>query len=140
MNRIVSAFRRLTQPSRFALGLVLVAAPLFSGCVAVVAGAAAGASAVVYTRGEMRSDLPYEVAAVFGAAHDVLTDMELIKIEEQKTVLDGELLYRTALDKQVKVRLERVTDGVTRIKIRVGVVGDQALSLTVLDKIKARLR
>jgi hypothetical protein len=113
--------------------------PFLGGCVVVAAGAA-GAGAVAYVRGAVETSVPYGLDRTYAATQRALNDMKFARIEDKKTALDAELTYRTALDKKVQVELERVTEELTKVHIRVGLVGDQQLSLTILDKINAELR
>lgn len=119
-----------------ALGLT---APFLGGCVVVAAGAA-GAGAVAYVRGELESSVPHDLDAVFAASQRALGELKFARIDDKKSGLDAQLISRTALDKKVEIRLERITDGLTKIRIRVGVIGDQQLSLTILEKINAELK
>ena len=119
-----------------ALGLT---APFLGGCVVVAAGAA-GAGAVAYVRGELESSVAHDLDTVFAAAQRALGEMKFARIADKKTALDAQLISRTALDKKVEIRLERITDGLTKIHIRIGLLGDQQLSLTILDKINAELK
>jgi hypothetical protein len=121
-----------------ALGVGLILASLQSSCVVVAAGAA-GAGAVAYIRGEVVSNLDQSVDAVFAATDRALGKMELVRVSDNKTAVDAQLLARTALDKRVEIRLTRVSDRLTKVQIRVGVLGDQYLSVTLLEKIKAEL-
>lgn len=118
--------------------LALAALPLLSGCVVVAAGAV-GAGAVAYVRGELESSLEAGLDDAYAAAQRALTKLEFAKIDESKSGLDARLVHRTALDKKVEIKLKKVTERLTKIEIRVGVVGDQELSLTLLDKIQAEL-
>lgn len=130
-----SGFRRV----RLVAGLLALAAlPWMTGCVVVAAGAV-GAGAVAYVRGELASSLEGDLDAVYQAAQRALVKLEFAKIEERKSGLDAQLIHRTALDKRVEIKLEKVTDRLTKVKIRVGVVGDQELSLALLEKIRAEL-
>jgi len=131
----VSSFRK---PILLVLGLALGAIPFLTGCVVVAAGAA-GAGAVAYVRGEMEAHLEHDLNSVFTAAQRAVGKLEFAKIEDHKSGVDAQLVSRTALDKRVEIKLTKVTDKLTKVEIRVGVMGDQALSLTVLDKIKAEL-
>jgi hypothetical protein len=125
---------------RLLAGLLAMAALpwFFSGCVVVAAGAV-GAGAVAYVRGELSSSMEHELDAVYRAAQSVLTRQEFARIDERKTGLDAQLVYRTALDKKIEIKLEKVTERLTKVKIRVGLVGDQELSILLLEKIRAEL-
>lgn len=121
------------------LAAVGVTAPFLGGCVVVAAGAA-GAGAVAYVRGAVETSVPHNLDATYAAALRTLNDMKFVRIGEKKSAFDAEIIYRTALDKKVEVELERVTENLTKVHIRVGLVGDQQLSLTILDKLNAELR
>jgi hypothetical protein len=129
------------RPSWIRVGalIALTALPVFSGCVIVAAGAA-GAGAVAYVRGEMRSSIEHDLVAVYEASQRALINLEFAKISERRSGVDAELISRTALDKRVVIELKKVTDRLTKVEIRVGIVGDQDLSLTILEKIKAELQ
>ncbi|AOS43739.1 hypothetical protein Verru16b_00794 [Lacunisphaera limnophila] len=134
-----------THPARKFPSLRLLAAllalavwPALSGCVVIAAGAV-GAGAVAFVRGELATNVEHDLDAVYRAAQTVLARQEFARIEERKSGQDAQLVYRTALDKRVEIKLEKVTARLTRVGIRVGLVGDQVLSLTLLDQIRAEL-
>lgn len=121
-------------------GLVLAGSALLwsSGCVAVVAAGAAG-TGVAWYAGRMETTLNEGVGDVYDACRKAVDQLEFARVSERKSGVDGELVARTALDKKVTITLNRVDDHVTKLSIRVGVFGDEALSLNILEKIKAHL-
>ncbi len=119
--------------------LSLSAIPILTGCVAVAAGAAAGAGAVAYVEGELQVTLPETYDRVVGATRSALKELEFTKISESKDALTGIFIYRTAADKKVTVTLNKIGDKSTKVGIRVGLIGDQDLSHIILDKIKSHL-
>lgn len=119
--------------------LSLSAIPILTGCVAVAAGAAAGAGAVAYVEGELQVTLPNSYDRVVGATRSALKDLEFVKVSESKDALTGIFTYRTAADKKVTVTLNKIDDKSTKVGIRIGLIGDQDLSHIILDKIKSRL-
>ena len=123
--------------NRLVAVVALLVAPLLGGCIVVAAGA--GAGAVAWVRGELTSSVPHDLDQTFAATQRALAAMDLAKISDHKTGLDAQLVSRTALDKRVEIKLERVSDKLTKVRIRVGVIGDEALSLAILDKVKAEL-
>jgi hypothetical protein len=138
MNPMPAALRG----ARLALVLPLVAltlATLLSGCVVVAAGAA-GAGAVAYVRGDLESNVPASLDDVFRATQRALGRLEFARISEKKSSVDAVLVSRTALDKKIEIKLERTSDQLTQVRIRVGLIGDESLSLAILDKINAELR
>lgn len=120
-----------------ALGLGLVAVGL-TGCVAVVAAGAAGTGVAWYS-GRLEANLDHNLDAVFAAAQKSLNQLEFANISNKKSSVDAQLVSRTALDKKVEITLEKVTDRSTKVIIRVGIFGDETLSMSILDKIKAAL-
>lgn len=126
----------LTRPLAAALlgGVLLVS----TGCVAVVAAGAAG-TGVAWYRGQLEANLDHNIETVFAASQKALNQLEFANISNKKSSVDAELISRTALDKKVEVRLQKATDRSTKVIIRVGVFGDETLSLSILDKIKAAL-
>jgi hypothetical protein len=114
----------------------LVALP---GCVAVVAGAGAGAGVVAYVRGDLEATLPNDYNHVVEGAREAIKGLEFTKVSDNKDALKAVLVAHTALDKKVEVAITNAGKNLTSIKIRVGVFGDEQLSMAVLDKIKASL-
>ena len=132
-SRFTVGFRKFIPLCLLARGTV----PFISGCVVIAAGA--GAGAVAYVRGELDSSVEHDLDAVFKASQQALAKLEFAKINDHKSGVDARLVARTALDKRVEIKLTKVTDTLTKVQIRVGLIGDQDLSLMILEKIKAGL-
>lgn len=122
-----------------ALSGLIMAAALQSGCLLVAAGAVAGAGAVVYVRGELDASLDDGHASVDVAANRAIDQLKFRKISESKDSLKAVLIARTADDTKVEIKVLKVSEVLTKVEIRVGTFGDQALSMTILEKIKAGL-
>lgn len=124
--------------ARVLLASVLLAtAAGTSGCFAVVAAGAAG-GAVAWVRGAVVTNLDGDLDRVYRASQQAVADLQLAKITDRKSGVDAEIVSRTARDKKVVITLERVGNA-TKATIRVDLLGDQQLSLSVLDRIKAHL-
>jgi len=115
---------------------VLVAS---SGCIAVVAGAAAGAGTVAYVRGELETTVGKPFDTVDHATNSALTNLRFMRLSEKKDALLAHYEVRTAEDKKVTIKVSRVTDQLTRVDIRVGLFGNESLSRTIMDRIQAEL-
>lgn len=135
MKTIPSRLRPFTV---FGLALLLAALPALSGCFAVVA-AGAGAGTVAYVRGELETSLGDNYSKVVDATRTALKELEFARVSENKDALKAVFVSRTALDKKVEVTVEKVGDKSTKVKIRVGLFGDEQLSVSILDKIKSNL-
>lgn len=121
-----------------ACALILVST---SGCVLLAVGAAgaAGAGTVAYIRGELDTSLNGTVDSVGVATTKALEELRFAKIHENKSAVDAEIRARTGQDKKIDIRLNRTSDTLTRVRIRVGTFGDEDLSRLLLEKIKAKL-
>lgn len=77
---------------------------------------------------------------VIAAAEEVLREMDLEILEARSTSLDGRVEARTANDRPILVKTELAGNNVSEVSIRVGsTLGDEALSLQILNRIKERL-
>ena len=114
------------------LGISLIG---LSGCIMAAAGAGAGAMA--YVSGELKADLNTDYSKVVDSARLAIKELEFAKVSENKDALKAVLVARTAMDKKVEIIIVNSGKKLTNIKIRVGLFGDEALSMAILDKIKA---
>ena len=119
--------------------LALLLLPLWSGCTTTTPGPG-GTGVVAYGHGELSADVTHDLDAVFGAAQRALAQLQIAKIDDKKTQVDAQLISRTATDKKIVINLERETDTLTKVHIKVGIVGDETLSRLILDKIVAQLK
>jgi hypothetical protein len=128
----------LVLRARVLLGAALIGAAVFtSGCVAVVAAAGAGAG-VLWVRGAIETNLDRDLDRVYRATQDAVADLQFAKVSERKSGLDAQIIARTALDKKIDIKLEKLGSA-TKVTIRVGMMGDQQLSISILDRIKSHL-
>lgn len=109
-----------------------------SGCIAVAAGAA-GAGAVAYIRGELDASVGNSYESVVRASNRAIEQLEFAAIGTRRDALSAKLTARTAQDKKIEIVVTKVGNDLTRIQIRVGVFGDEVVSMTILEKIKANL-
>jgi len=125
--------------SKIVLGLIL-ALPLIplTGCVAVVAGAA-GAGAVAWVSGELNATLDSSFEHTEDATNQAIAQLQFVKISEPKDALTANFVVRTADDKKITIKITKLAGNASKVQIRVGVFGDEPISLTVLEKIKANL-
>ncbi|HYP17630.1 MAG TPA: DUF3568 family protein [Opitutus sp.] len=129
-------FGRRSSVIGLAAGLLVVALNT-SGCLAVAAGA--GAGAVAYVRGQLETTVSDDYESVVSATNRAIQQLGFAKVSERKDALVDVFVVRNATDKKIEIRLDNVARELTRVRIRVGIFGDEALSLAVLDKIKSNL-
>lgn len=134
---------KITQLSlRHALVVVAVlAAAGFSGCTTpVVDGTTPGAN--VYVRGELQANFDRRYENVERAANRALSDLQFSNIQEKKDALLANFEARNADDVKITVRVERTSETLTTVHIKVGRVvgiGDEKLSYAIYNKIKEAL-
>jgi hypothetical protein len=133
-SSIISRWR-LALP---ALVLGAVVALTSTDCIAVAAAGAAGAG-VAWVRGTLEVNLEDNLDVVYKATQNAVRELEFAPVNERKSGVDASVLARTALDKRVEIVLKKIGPNTTHVSIRVGVFGDETLSLAVLDRIKAGL-
>ena len=110
---------------------------LLTGCAALLVGAAAGAGGVAYVQGELKVTESVSLVVAQRAAEKALTDLKLGVQKRQADGLSGVLEARTSGDQKVTVKTKRIADKSTEIGIRVGVLGDEAKSRQILNRIQA---
>ncbi len=111
---------------------------LATGCVAILAGAAGAAGGIVYTKGQLESYEPKPFAEVATAIREMVADESFgdtsMTIGENSFSLRGKDMDDTS----VWIRAERKDEAVTRLRIRHGVVGDEAEARRLLEAIRAK--
>ena len=111
---------------------------LQSGCLIVAAGAA-GAGTVAYIRGGLEASLEGRYDSVVAAANEAVADLQFARISENKDALTALIVARTADDKKIDITVTKVSANLSRVEIRVGVFGDELVSVSILDRIKANI-
>ena len=124
------------------LTMVLAAALLAvgGGCAVLVVGGAAAAVGVgtyAYINGELEGTEAASLDQAYTASLAAMKDLEFPITNKSKDALQAEVLARNSADKKILIKLKKVSDGATEIRIRVGTFGDESLSRLILDKIKS---
>jgi len=132
--QLISSFRR-----GIVVTLLLVVAAFHVGCVAAVAGAAAGAGTVLYVRGELQAGIDRRFEVVERASNRALKELQFMQIEEKKDALVAILTARTAEDTKIRIKVERSGDALSTVRIRVGTFGNEKLARLILEKINEGL-
>lgn len=89
--------------------------------------------------GEISAHLDATPDQIIKATKQTFIDMKLITVSAVATTLDGRAVARTATDDRVAVEVQSKGTNISEIEIRVGVFGDEALSLRILDAIENNL-
>ena len=124
---------------RFFASILLASALVFnSGCVAIVAGGAAGGG-TAYALGDLEVSLNATAKETQRAIERGADDLGLRKVSGGGDELQGEYVYRTAADKKVTIKYNSQTPNVMELNIRVGTFGDESFSQRIYNAIQNRL-
>jgi hypothetical protein len=135
---MVKAYHFIRPLATILLGTTLL---LGTGCWLVVVGAVAATAAgsVAYVDGKLEASLGNSYESVVTATGRAISQLEFSKPEERRDQLSDTFVTYTAKGDHLEILVTKAGDNLTQVSIRVGTFGDQALSQTVLDKIKANL-
>jgi hypothetical protein len=120
---------------------LLGALGLATGCAVVAVGAAAGAGAAgyAYVSGVLISTESASLDRTWNATLAAMKELEFPITSQRKDALQASLVARNAYDKKISIRLKKVAEQSTEVRIRVGTFGDETMSRAILEKIKKRL-
>ena len=118
--------------------LVVLMAGLAGGC-GFLAGAAVAGAGVVYVRGEAHKRYPREVPEVFDAGISTLKDLGVIIGERLEGGESASIKGRTAGGEELTMRMNREDTGVTKVKLRVGLLGNRDYSQLVFSRMDRQL-
>jgi Protein of unknown function (DUF3568) len=74
------------------------------------------------------------------AARKAVESLKLTSVTSQATAVDGIVTARTAQGDDVKISIDRDGDNVSKVSIRVGTWGDEATSLSIVEKMRESIK
>ena len=109
-----------------------------NGCPApfFLMGGAAGAGTVAYVGGELKTVEEVSLNRAWDATQKAMKDLEFTITSKEKDAFNSQLIAKGAANKTIKIKLNKQSDTLTKIRIRVGTFGDESLSLKILESIK----
>ena len=111
------------------------------GCpVLVVTGAAVagGTGTYYYVEGEMRTDYYFSVDGVWSGVEKTIADMKGRDVEPDKQA-DGGTIVAVINDEKVTFKLKYKDKDLTSLGIRVGLMGNEAASKVIHDRVADNL-
>jgi hypothetical protein len=119
--------------------LIVLLAMVFSlsGCVAawLVVGAGAGIGTYKYIEGNLARDYPIEYSRAWDATNSALANQQISITNSMDEGTQGKIVAVRRDGTKVTVKLTDKGQGVTKISIRVGQLGDKSESETIHDEI-----
>lgn len=77
---------------------------------------------------------------VVKAAEAALEELEFKLVSASGTKLDGRIKARTAQGKDIIIMVEKEGDNVSKVTVKVGTLGDETISLAIIEKTKEHLK
>ena len=118
--------------------IVCGSAFFMQGCTAALL-VGAGAGTVAYLKGDLNAVMSEDVGHIYEAALKALDELEIATTKRQKDALSAVIVGRTIEDKKITIKLKSTKDKLTKLSIRVGIVGDETMSRTIYEQIKQNL-
>ncbi len=118
--------------------LLLFSMLMMPGCVAII-GAGAGAGTVAYVRGELQTAYAASFNRTWDATIAALNDLGITIYNTKRDATEGDIEATKTDGTKVKINLKPKGQGVTSVRIRVGIFGDEEVSRTISDQISRRL-
>ncbi len=94
---------------------------------------------MAYLRGDIDATLNVPFERAVQASDLAVEQLRFDKVSEKKDALQAILVSRNAADKRVEIRIEKVTENASKLKIRVGTFGDESLAVATYTQINANL-
>ncbi len=123
------------QGGRWCLVMLLGAVMLMTSACALLLVGAGAAGGTAYVMGELKTTKEMSLDVAWSRTQAAIQELEFFTTSEAKDALSAKLTARTAGDKKVQITLNKHSDTLTESRIRVGMIGDEALSRLILGKI-----
>jgi hypothetical protein len=124
--------------NKFWIILIVPGLALLFGCAAAVVGGAAGAGAVLYSKGELKSTENAPLEQVL-TAEEAMNSMNFNVISKDHDALKGKLLAKRENGDNIDIKLEQKPNNLTEMKIRVGAFGNEDQARLIQEKIRQKL-
>lgn len=115
--------------------LLLLLVPYIYGCVAILAGAAAGAGTSVWLSDKLTQEVNASYDKTINAAKSALRSLKLSVEKETKKDEIAQIISKYSDGKTVWIDIRKVTEKISKIDVRVGMMGDEEATRKIMDKI-----
>jgi len=121
--------------------LLVVSAVALHGCAssegtAKPEGVAPGTAQ--YKMGTLKAVESTSIDKVYGATLKAMEELKLPVLQKSVDSMSGEIVARDVADKKITITLNATTDGMTKLSIKVGMLGDEAKSRLIYEQIKKK--
>jgi len=109
-----------------------------SGCVLLL-GATAGAGSYAFVKGKLEQNFAYPIKKVHQASLKALKDLDIMITDDDIGFHEAKILAEYDDGKSLRLDIEALTEMNAKVRIRVGVFGDEMRSREVLNAIEKQL-
>lgn len=121
------------------VSLLVCAVVVLQGCSSESAGPADTAGKTLYSWGELNATESAGIEKVYGASLKAVEELKLPIIQKGVDAMSGKIVTRDVEDKKIIITLTAVTDGMTKLSIKVGTLGDEGKSKLIYEQIKKKM-
>ncbi len=119
-------------PMILPVALMLMFTAFHVGCRTVTD---AGQTAVSYIRGDLRAPVGAPVGEVYASARRAVESLEFVETRATADAISAEIHAITAQDQSITIWVNEVTRQTSDLTIRIGAIGDEALSRRIYGEI-----
>jgi len=109
------------------------------GCIAILAGAAAGTGTAAWLSGKLSQEVNTSFEASLKATKSALQSLKLDVTKETVKEDLAQVMSNYTDGKTIWIDINRVSKTTSRIEVRVGVTGDKEAAHKILDRIRRYL-
>lgn len=118
------------------VSIAIFMAVVLSGCSALLIGAAAGAAGTyVWTHGNLELMVNYSADDLYIATREALDDLNILIERDRHDRFGANISARTDRNRKVLIKIVGQTEESSKIRVRVGIVGDREESQMVMNVI-----
>jgi hypothetical protein len=110
-----------------------------AGCIPLMVGAAAGVGGYAWVKGALVKDFDVPALELHKATISALKDLKVDITEDKSDRLSALVNGKFADGNKIVINIEAMTERTSRIKIRVGIIGDKDRSEMIYNAIKKRI-
>jgi len=133
-NKILTYFKKA-----MALSMAAVFLANITGCQIVIAGAVDSAETAIWLSRKLTKQFKKPYERTIKAVESALTSLNMKIVKETKTKTVTQIRSKYVDGKEVWIDIWPVTDEYTKVDVRVGIIGDKAASVEILEKIVSYL-
>ena len=127
----------------FHFSALVIAGLLAAAALGALTGCASSdttaSSAAVYVRGSLQISFPHTFDQVVAASNRAIDQLGFIKASEKNAARSATIIAGDSDSRKVEIWIESAGENLTRLHIRIAMLGDEEASTVILDQIRKNL-